>query len=238
MRLKLRKYIIGAGTLGGLLLFLVPSYSSSQAADAFHVLDEISIDGPALFYGVSGETRDELWSVHCAMPLRACVARASGLVLRVDDSGNPWLIAAMGPKARVSVQARNTTQNKPELFSRALDSGTITQLADETSFVIIEENGTVVLRSRTSGLNTVVDYLTWIQGNTARTLRDARLWPRNSEIRIQDMTPEVLERYEVMQRRAVEAQRQLVPNTQPQTAFAIGGQGGDSFFNAAGRVDN
>lgn len=216
--------------------YLAFGVSRTEAASGFYVSDEISIDGPALFYGVSSDRRAKLWSVYCAQPLRACVARASGLVLRIDEHGAPWLIAVTPPGARVSIQSRNYTQEAERLFSRALDADLIERLSHEKAFVVVEENGSVILRSRTTGIDKVVDYLTWIKGNTARTLRDARLWPRNGDIRVQDMTPAVLERYEVMQRRALEAQRQLVPATKPQIEFAIRAQDGNSYYSPTGKA--
>ena len=208
--------------------------SRGAAASGFYIADEISIDGPALFYGVTNELRQELWSVHCAQPLRACVARSPGLVLRIDAEMQPWLIAPATPGVRISIQDRNYTQDTPNLLTGPLKADRIKKLSGENSFVIIEENGRVIQRTRTTGLDRVIDYLTWVHGNTAHTLRDARLWPRNGDIRVQDMTPEVLERYEVMQRRALEAQRQLVPSTKPQIEFAIRAQEGDSFYDPQG----
>lgn len=233
----MRKFTLCAGAIAAFALVLMTNQSRSQTASDFRVADEISVDGPALFYGVSGEFRRELWAVNCAMPLRSCVARAPGLVLRIDDQGQPHLVAAVSPGARISIHERNTTQDHPHLFGRPLPSDIIRRLSEEKTAVVIEEQGRVVLRSSTAGIDRVIDYLTWVQGNTARTLRDARLWPRNQEMRIQDMTPEVLERYEVMQRRAVEAQRQVVPSTKPQIEFAIRAQEGDSFYGPTGKSD-
>lgn len=207
----------------------------SEAASGFYISDEISVDGPALFYGVSGETRQELWSVYCAQPLRSCVARSAGLVLRIDDKGAPWLIAATLPSSRISIQERNYTQDAPKLFDGPLRADQISKLSGQDAFVIVEEHGRTVLRGRTTGLDRVINYLTWVQGTTARTLRDARLWPRDGDIRIENMSPEVLERYEVMQRRAMEGQRQLVPATKPQIEFAIKAQDGHSFYDPSGR---
>lgn len=225
----------GLGIVCVAATYFLSTSSRSEASVDFYIADEISIDGPALFYGVSEDRRQELWSVYCAQPLRSCVARASGLVLRIDETGAPWLLAVTPPGARVSIQSRNYTFDAPDTFSMPLDAEVIARLAGEQAFLIVEESGQVVLRSRTTGIDKVVDYLSWIQGSAARTLRDARLWPRNGEIRIQDMTPEVLERFEVMQRRALEDQRQLVPSTKPQIEFAIRAQGGASFFEGEGR---
>lgn len=229
------KKVLATCLIIGFCSYYTLAESQIKPSTGFYVTDEISIDGPALFYGVSGDQRRELWSVHCAQPLRSCVARAPGLVLSVDENGAPWLISVTPPGTRISMQTRNYTRNVPHLFNQALNADSIRRLSAEKAFVVVEENGSVVLRARTTGLNKVVDYLTWIRGSTARTLRDARLWPRNGDIRVQDMTPEVLERFEVMQRRALEAQRQLVPSTKPQIEFAIRAQNGDSYYAPDGR---
>lgn len=234
----LKKTLPGSGILALALIFymvVVPGQSSSKETNDFYIADEIAIDGPALFYAVSQDIRQELWAVQCAQPLRGCVARAPGLVLRIDDNFEPWLLSVSQPNARVSLQSRNYTKDIPHLFTRALSDDLIHSLSDEKSFVVLEENGRVIQRTRTTGLDQVVDYLKWINGNTGRTLRDARLWPRNEDIRIQDMSEEVLERYAVMQRRALERQRQLVPATKPQVEFAIRAQEGTSFYSSTGQ---
>ena len=161
-----------------------------------------------------------MWSVHCLQPLRGCVARAPGLVLRLDGQGRPWLIAATAPGARISVRSGGRIRQTPQLLSTPLDTPRITRLSARDGTVIVEEGEATRLRTPTAGLARVLDYLRWINGNTARTLRDARLWPKNGEIRIQDMSPEVLERYEVMQRRALEAARRPGPLPAQRTRFA------------------
>lgn len=228
------KKICGLCLVVGIAGYYFLSGTRIEAATGFYLSDEISVDGPALFYGVNEDQRQELWSVYCAQPLRSCVARAPGLVLRIDEHGAPWLITVITPGARISIQSRNFTQDSPLLFSRKLEKNSIQSLMQEKSFVVIEEKGVVVLRTRTAGIDRVIDYLTWLRSSTARTLRDARLWPRNGDIRVQNMTPDVLERYEVMQRRALEAQRQLVPSTKPQIEFAIRAQEGSSYYSPKG----
>ncbi len=207
MRKSILGFCVGIVVLG----YSLSTVTTSAAPAKFYISDEITIDGPALFFGVAGDARQELWSVYCAQPLRSCVARAPGLVLRIDNVGSPWLIAATSQGAAVSVLSRDTLHSSPRLFTQPLDSSMIKRLSQNTPFVIVKEDGKIVLQTATAGIDRVIDYLTWIQGNTARTLRDARLWPRNGDIRVQDMTPEVLERYDIMQRRALAAQRQLDP---------------------------
>jgi len=199
----MKKAVIIGLSVAAILGYSLSSRTTSAAPPSFYVTDEISIDGPALFYGVVGDAREELWSVYCTQPLRSCVARARGLVLRIDASGAPWLIAAASPEAKVYVRNRNTEKLAPNLFTQPLDATTIRRLSQHTNAAIVKENGMVVLDTGTAGIDHVIDYLLWIRGDTARTLRDARLWPRNGDIRVQDMTPEVLERYDVMQRRAL-----------------------------------
>ncbi|MDO6731976.1 hypothetical protein Q4577_18240 [Marinovum sp. 2_MG-2023] len=215
---------------------LIPNLSKPDTPQNARILDEIAIDGPAIFYEIDKDLRRELWSVDCRQPLRGCVARAPGLVLRVDDHGAHWLIAASHPGARKSVQTRNYTRDTPEILSRPLSADTLAQLSQKNTFLVIEEQSTVVLRAQTTGIAHVAGYLAWINSETARTLRDARLWPKNEPLQTDNMTPDVLERYQVMQRRRLEAQRQLVPATKPQIEFAVRAQSGDTFYSPNGRA--
>ena len=209
-----------AGLAGAAIFATLAFATTSPEAPGMHyIADEISVDGPALFYAVDDDTRRELWSVHCVQPLRGCLARAPGLVLRLDDQGRPWLIAVAEPQARVLLRARGRTRPAPGLLTAPLSPKSRAELSVRDAEVIIEQSGAERLRTPTTGLDRVVDYLVWINGNTARTLRDARLWPRNGDIRIQDMSPEVLERYDVMQRRALEAQRRRGPVPASRTVF-------------------
>lgn len=230
-----------SGILGGLVclaLYLTPGLSQPNGPPKPRVLDEITVDGPAIFYEIDQDVRRELWSVDCRQPLRGCVARAPGLVLRVDEHQQPWLVAAAQHGARTSVQVVNFTQDAPFLLSRPLDAGMLDQLTRSNAFVVIEESGFVAQRTRSTGIAHVANYLAWLNTETARTLRDARLWPSHGRLAVGDMTPEVLERYEVMQRRALEAHRQLVPATKPQVEFAMRAQNGQSFFSATGRMED
>jgi hypothetical protein len=220
----------------GMVALILPNWGTAKAEKPRWISHEIMIDGPALFYAVQEDIRHELWSVHCSQPLRGCVARAPGLALRMDRDLQPWLMAVAGPRARVSLQQRNFTQDIPGIFSTPLAPDLQTQLSRPDSFIVIEEQGQVVSRTRTEGLRQVVSYLRWVNGATARTLRDARLWPGESTLDPARMTPEVLERYEVMQRRRKEGQRQLVPSTKPQIEFAIQAQGGSSYYSATGQA--
>ena len=92
----------------------------------------------------------------------------------------------------------------------------------------------MIQRTRTTALNPVVSYLRWVNGDTARTLRDARLWPEDGTLNTAEMSDVVLERYEVLQRRRNEGLRQLVPSTKPQIEFAIQAQNGSSYYSSTG----
>ena len=214
-------------------LSVVSSYLApprTATASEFYISDEISVDGPAIFFGVSGASRQKLWSVYCTQPMRGCMARSRGLVLRVDDLGNARLMAATLPGTRISILERNFSQDRPTLFAQQMDAALVDVLSKEDTFVVLEDDDQIVLHSPTTGIDRVIHYLSWLQSPTARTLRDARLWPRKGELTTQNMTPEVLRRYQIIQRRAVDAKRQLIPYTKPQIEFAIKAQGGRSFF--------
>jgi hypothetical protein len=217
------------------MALLLPSWGTSDQSKDRWLAHEIMIDGPALFYSVENDLRRELWSVHCSQPLRGCVARANGLALRLDSSMRPWLIAAASAEARISLQEKNYTSDVPGLFSAPLSDEMLARLSAPDSFVVIEERGRVIQRTRTEAIARVASYLRWVNGDIARTLRDARLWPDEGRLDPADMSPSVLERYEVMQRRRKEGLRQLVPSTKPQIEFAIQAQGGTSFYSPTGK---
>jgi hypothetical protein len=215
-------------------LLALPALGRSDRSETSYVASEVHEAGPALFYRVTGEQRTELWAVDCTAPLRGCVARAPGLTLRVAPDLSVWALAAASASARISVQHRNYTRDAPDLFFRPLAFDEIAELSRPNSFILIED-GATHLRISTQGLGQVASYLRWVQSPTAHTLRDARLWPKGGALQEDAMSPEVLERYEILQRRQTEALRQQVPRTKPQIEFAIQAQGGRSFFEPQGR---
>lgn len=223
----LKKAALAIGAVA--MLAIVPSLVKTQEVQKTWLAREITPDGPAMFFRVENDRRTELWSVDCRQRMRGCRARAPGLVVRLDDTGRPWLIAAITPTTRISIQRRNHTWNVPALINRPLDADTLHRMSSSNSFLVFEENGRVVQRIRTTGMDEVVAYLQWVSGESARTLGDARLWPRDQPLSAKNMTPSTLERYEIMQRRRLESARQLVPETKPQIEFALRAQDGLSF---------
>lgn len=201
----------------------------------------ISVDGPALFYIRSNAERRILWRVNCALPLRGCIAKANGLALSVDAKGRAYLFAAKPHGARVSLQMKNYALDSPALLNEALPEALISQIGKPKSFVLVESEGLVLLRTPTEGIDQVISYLRWINKPLARTLRDARLWPdhqsRNSTN--EKMSLESLERLEILQRRHAAAPNRLstlIPSTKPQIEFAISAQSGNSFYSNNGRA--
>lgn len=218
-----RAHKLSLWALGGALILSALLLRPGSAAPA-ELRSEISVDGPALFYAVSGEARRPLWAVHCRLRLRGCIARAPGLVLRLDEAGAPWLLAAVPPGARISLARRNTSQPLPGLLTAPLDPEVLARLSAPGAALIVEDAGQVILQSPTEGLTEVAAYLAWLASDNARTLGDARLWPKGGPLQPEAMTPEVLERFAVQDRRAREAARQLVPVTKPQSEFALRAQ--------------
>lgn len=217
------------------LIASLPSLVQTKQPEQRWIAREITPDGPAMFFVVENDRRTELWAVNCRQRMRGCTARAPGLVVRLDEHRRPWLIATVGPQTRISVQQKNHTWNVPSLISRPLGDTVLERVSAPKSFLVFEEQGHVVLRVRTEALNEVVAYLQWISGETARTLGDARLWPRDQPLTAKNMTPSTLERYEIMQRRRLDGARQMVPQTKPQIEFALRAQGGNSFYDSTGR---
>jgi len=192
---------IGIGILTVCCFWLLAVVTTDKPEKGGRVSYEIAIDGPAMFFRVDQGARREIWAVDCWQPLRGCVARAPGLVLRIDDRLDPWLTAVAMPDARISIQTRNDTIDAPTLFSAALQPEMVHDLSQPDSFVVIEEKGVLIQRTSTEAINRIVSYLRWVNGATARTLRDARLWPDGDILDPNNMSPEAFERYMVMQRR-------------------------------------
>jgi|GEM_PF-2809009 len=203
---------------------------------------DISVDGPAIFYRVHNAARKEIWRVDCTFPLRNCIARSNGLVLSLDANAKPWIIAARRRNSRVSMQVKNYTIDIPDLLNRPLSDGEVTHLSADHSFIVIESDGEVLLRTATKGLDQLISYLRWIKSPQALTMRDARLWPdfRAAKLGQAQFSTEVLENSKLQLARSngVNEQyiRHQIPATKPQVEFAIKAQNGTSFYSASGRA--
>lgn len=236
------KFILGSMVFFLLLGAVYVTQAGSDPNPRITLEYDLSIDGPALFYRNDGSTRKALWRVDCSLPLRGCVARAEGLILRVDQNRDAWLIAVKSKDARLSVQQRNYTMPLPQVFNAPLTPEIIASLSGPDSFLVIENNGQVLMRAQTQSLDQVISYLLWINSAKARTLRDARLWPDSQAgaLNQASLAPDVLERLEILNRREATQQighkRQLVPVAKPQVQFAINAQNGHSFYGADGRA--
>ncbi|CUJ14299.1 hypothetical protein [Cognatishimia activa] len=244
----MKYFLTGTIAIGVMVCIWVQGAESEPEPLAGHLKSQggslqfqLSVDGPALFYLKKNASRHVLWRVNCALPMRGCVAKATGLVLSINNSGQAVLFAAKPRKARVSLQVKNYTYDSLGLLSAPLTEEQISRLSGPKSFVVIESGTEVILRTPTQGIVEVISYLRWMNTPLARTLRDARLWPDHQaeEFNKDRLSLESREHFEVLKRRhAAVPNRQsvLVPVTKPQIEFAIGAQKGNSFFSKSGHA--
>lgn len=205
----------------------------SEGARA-HFVPEAIIEpsGEARFLAINGAERKLLWTVSCSMPLRDCLARADGIVLRLDDTGAPILTAFSPPGARITVRLDREALPQEGLFDAPLDEGTVDVMSRDGAHLLIEDARGPILHTRTSGLSSVVSYLAWVESNMSQTLRDARAWPKDTaELQLDGLPEPVLMRYAEVQRRAETEASRTTPHTKPQTEFAIRAQGGATLFS-------
>ncbi|MCX7560508.1 hypothetical protein OS190_13105 [Sulfitobacter sp. F26204] len=190
--------------------------------------NDISASGSAMFYNVTSQGRLPVWSVTCRVPLRGCIARANGAVLHLDATGAPWLLVARSIQGSLWIQHQNLRRNADEITSRPLSDFAIGELSRPGAALLAEEPGLPSIRIATTGIDHVVRYLHWVESETARVLRDARLWPDKGTLELNETEAAVLDRY--LQRELIEtaSPQYLVPSTKPQIEFSIRGQGGHS----------
>lgn len=196
---------------------------------------EISRDGSAIFFTRTGSRQTTLWRVECERPLRNCIALTPGLVLRVVRDDLLQFATSVQGDSRVSIQEKNYTRDVTGSFFAPMRHEAISHLSGSKSFIVIERDGHLLFRQSTAHLDRVADYLIWINGLDVKAEQDARLWPDKNALKVEATNDGGLERYEMMGIAPSNQPRQMVPNSKPQSEFAIRSQGGTSYFSETGR---
>lgn len=199
--------------LVGLFLFSVPSLSGLAAGrlgfeeekTVLHA--EISPSGPAVFYLVTEGSRQRAWTVNCTAPMRGCVARTYGAVVRLDDLGRAWLAVAAAPNSDIVVKHRAPWLRTAPLLSGPLGDETLELLSRPDTALLIVEEGVPDIALQVTGLDEVVRYLAWLQSPLARGLRDASLWPDEGPMDLQGADLALQERYRVIKLREAQSRR-------------------------------
>lgn len=197
---------MGRWTIGAAcaVLAILVSLKAQPAAPARVLrVTDIEPGGAAEFVAELGDRRSPGWTVSCSAPLRGCVARSHGAVLRLDDGGNVWLALATSSDARLSIRGGLFDEvDATRLLRHPVDADLLSRLSRPGGELVIDDPRHPTAPLQTGGLDHVVSYLAWVQSPLARGLRDARLWPMDGKLNLDNADPEVRERYRLMRMRA------------------------------------
>lgn len=195
------------------LLAVAAALPRSQVAKfAFHT--DIEPTGAAVFSSEQDGQRQHVWTVSCTAPLRGCVARTFGAVVRIDEDKRSWLVVAVPPQARLMIRHDRDLLDAATLIRQPLDPDMLRLLSRQDTRILVTGIGAPDLVLQTSGLAEVVDYLTWVQSPLARGLRDARLWPAGGPLDLQNADATVQERFRLMRLRGEQSRSELTSRTQ------------------------
>jgi hypothetical protein len=176
---------------------------NARAPSATLSLIDIEPQGAAAFASVQGDLRTLGWTVTCSAPLRGCVARSHGAVLRVDANGLVWLSLAVSPEARLAIPGGLFADvDATALLRRPVDPKMLRLMSRPGTHLVVEDPVIAVPPLPTAGIEQVVSYLSWLQSPLARTLRDARLWRADGSLDLTNADPDVRERYRLLTMRA------------------------------------
>lgn len=170
----------------------------------------IEPSGDALFLVSRNDGFWHGWTISCPMPLRGCVARAPGAVLRLDSDARPWLATAASPRAVFFIGDSQTRHDASSLLTAPLPMVTVSRLSRSGGRLLVQEPGGETRAIETAGLATVVRYLTWLQSDVGRGLRDARLWPEGGPFDLNDADETTREVYRVLLLREAAAKEALL----------------------------
>lgn len=160
---------------------------------------EIRQDGQAKFTHSSSDNQVS-WIVTCTQPMRDCSARSASALVRV--SGSKVRLAVMSSNDHWMMTSTGVNWlGWPDSKLQMLSKGDVAYLSQsEIEIYLIGAFGQQESISL-SGLSEVAGYLMWLQTDTARALRDARLWPRGNEVNTADLSDQARHRYEELLRR-------------------------------------
>lgn len=164
---------------------------------------DIHPDGHARFF-LNDQTFQASWIVRCTRPMRDCAARSSHGLVRVTDEGISLSLFSAAPTPLIMTDVDSEVWSYQRLAG--LSPNDIDALNHpETKVVLMGRRGPEAL-TNLHGIEAVVTYLTWLQTDTARAVRDARLWPDGERLDEASLEGLALFRYrELLRRRAVKS---------------------------------
>jgi hypothetical protein len=173
--------------------------------DPTEVRADIDAFGSATFLVAQGDDWQEAWVVTCGLPLRDCVARSSGAILRLDQLGQPWLLVSTsggGTLLLRDASVRDDAKDITAVLSRPITQTEVADLSRPGAELVLASSGGAERVLQVKGTAQVVDYLQWLASPTARGLRDARQWTTDGVVDLQELDQEQLKRYRVMKLRS------------------------------------
>lgn len=223
-------FLVAAAGFGSILV------ADPRKPDAAQFGIEVSPNGSAIFFQQHGPQKSVLWTVTCQTPFRDCTARADVVRLQLNNKNEPWLDAPIAGGSRISIQEKNYTTDVPDLFSKPLSRSLIHRLAQPKTFLVVENNEHLLFRESLAQLDRVIAYLGELPQADTRSFNAAAPIPAQETLDHAPVPATVLERFQIMQQRRSQPQRQMVPINKPQAEMAIRSQGGASFFRDDGRA--
>lgn len=179
----------------------------SCVASAEPVFD-IHPDGHARMY--STEKRDMVqWIVRCTRPMRDCSARSPRALIRTLD-GRVTLSFYSANETAPLILLKDSTEAWTHNRLSQLSAEDMEELGADTTFVVLSGDRGPETLLQLTGLVDVVDYLKWLNSDTARAIRDARVWPAGDDLDPDSLEKQALFRYNELLRR----KRISVPDTQ------------------------
>jgi hypothetical protein len=137
----------------------------------------IEPDGNAVFLGGADSVRQRAWVVSCPVPLRQCVARGGGAVLRLDAEGRPWIVVAAPARSALEVRLGPFRRDASALLHGPVPADLLALLDRQGAALVISDEAGPVQRLSLGGIARVVGYLAWLRKPTVLLARDARTWP-------------------------------------------------------------
>jgi hypothetical protein len=137
--------------------------------------------GNAVFLAGAEPDRQRAWVVSCPVPLRQCVARRDGAVLRLDSEGRPWIVVAVPAQSALEVRIGPFRRDVSALLHGPVPADLLALLDRQGAALVITDAAGPVQRLSLGGILRVVGYLGWLQRPAVRLARDARTWPDGAQ---------------------------------------------------------
>lgn len=193
------RFLISAA---GAALLVSAFWLPAPVADETTIKADINALGSATFWVEQDGNWEQSWFVSCGSPLRDCVARSNGAILRLNETGQPLLFVSTGAGGTLLLRdemRKGEEWDITSVLSRPMTADEVKYLSRPgMQLVLASKKGTEV-DLQMMATDQVVSYLQWLSSPTARGLRDARQWSTEGSVEIGELDPAQLERYRAMQ---------------------------------------